>query len=110
MIQFPSHQHFTIIEYRGFHDVPRFILAKDESGTYWVLASPFDDATDEYSENYTIFESGQDETRARTVLYQHCSGKIVAPTCTLSVVRIEFDTTKRASFYVAGPTSDEPLK
>ncbi|WNH52301.1 hypothetical protein [Stenotrophomonas oahuensis] len=110
MIQIPTRQHFTIIEYRGFHDVPRFILAKDESGGYWVLASPFDDATDEYSESYSIVEAGQDEAYARTVLCQHCSGKLADPTCTLPVAALVFDSTKRASFRVAGPTPDQSFK
>ncbi|WP_313459979.1 hypothetical protein [Stenotrophomonas sp.] len=110
MIQIPTRQNFTIIEYRGFHDVPRFVLAKDESGTYWVLASPFDDTTEEYSESYTIFEAGQDENCARTVLYKHCSGETAEPTCTLPVTRIEFDATKRASFRLAELTPSQSLK
>lgn len=75
----------------------------DDTGTYWVLTSPFDDATDEYSERYSIFDAGQDQAHARTTLYQHCSAELAEPICTLPVASFEFDTTKRASFRITQP-------
>lgn len=101
MSHIPHHHHFTIIEYRDFFDVPRCILAKDERGTYWLLKSPFDDVTDEYSENYSLFEAGQEEAYARTAYYRHCSGDLRDATVVLPVASLEFDATKRASFRVS---------
>ena len=41
--------------YREFWDVPRMIVARDESGTY-LFHSRFDQGLDDYIDHYEVFE------------------------------------------------------
>lgn len=41
--------------YREFWDVPRMVVARNESGTY-LFYSRFDDALDDYIDHYEVFE------------------------------------------------------
>jgi hypothetical protein len=41
--------------YREFWDVPRMVVARDESGTY-LFHSRFDDGPDDYIDHYEVFE------------------------------------------------------
>jgi hypothetical protein len=40
--------------YREFWDVPRMVVARDESGTY-LFQSRFDEVLDDYVDHYEVF-------------------------------------------------------
>ena len=46
---------WSSILYREFYDVPRKLVATDDSGTYLFLCR-FDDVVDDYTENYEVYE------------------------------------------------------
>ena len=85
----------AIVAYRDFHDVPRLILATDQNVKFWILDSPFDDDTDEYSQNYTIFFVGHDLTTSRRALELWSSHPTERSVGTIAVDRVRFDDTRR---------------
>ena len=94
----PQNIPLTILEYRDFHDFLRLILAGDQEGRFWILDSPFDDAADEYSKNYSIFFAGHDLHESRQLLESwpsHPGGLSVG---SIAVDRVRFDDTRRKEF------------
>ena len=94
----PTGNHFTIVEYRDFYDIPRRILAKDQGGAFWILDSIFDDEVDDYQDHFTLFFASQELVQAQRLFSEHCEGRFGLPSFDLPVSRLLFDPTKRASF------------
>lgn len=70
----PYDRWLAIVTYRGFHDVPRLILATDYESRFWVLDCPFDDGLDNYVADYTVHYAGRDLGRAHEALERFGTG------------------------------------
>lgn len=97
----PMHGRFTILDYRGFYDVPRLMLAEDERNVRWIFECLFDDTLDEYSVSYSIYPVGAEESSATSVLQRHYDDPPATAIDALPVSRFRFDPTARASFEIA---------
>lgn len=99
----PTLQWLRIVEYRGFHDIPRSILALDRNLEFWIFDSAFDDAIDDYPETLHVYRIGHDAAIARdTFRVRNVAGDIHGFTAidTVSLSRFEFDPTRRASMFI----------
>lgn len=85
----------AIVAYRDFHDVPRLILASDQDASFWVLDSPFDDDTDEYSPSYEIFFVGRDLFAAKQALELWSNRSTGLSIGAIAVDRVRFDDSRR---------------
>lgn len=94
----PQKVPLTILDYRDFHDFPRLILAGDQDARFWILDSPFDDNTDEYSENYSIFFVGHDLLESQRLLESWPSQPGGLNVGSIAVARVRFDDTRRREF------------
>jgi len=94
-MNFPFGQPLNIIAYRDFYDVPRLILARDHLEGNWILDCPFDDKTDEYSQQYFVFFMGTDQCTSKEAYesWATCQRESVG---SISVGRVSFDQTRRA--------------
>ena len=97
----PVHGRFTILDYRGFYDVPRIMLAKDEQNLCWIFECLFDDSLDEYADTYTAYLVGEEGIPLSLVLQRHYDDPPVNAQCVLAVSRFHFDPTTRVSFEIA---------
>lgn len=100
-MKIPRDVPFFIIKYRDFFDMPRLILAQDDSGKFWIFDSRFNEAEDEYSSNYYIFPLGENiESAIETYNMWGSSIDIVCSTIPASC--LTFDETRRKSFVISG--------
>jgi hypothetical protein len=83
----------SIVAYRDFYDVPRLILAGDGRG-FWIFDCPFDDGSDEYSPEYSVFYLGEELAEAERVLesWPRYQGRSVG---SIEVGRVRFDESSR---------------
>ncbi|WP_312320644.1 hypothetical protein [Stenotrophomonas sp.] len=96
----PEGSHFIVVDYRGFYDVPRHILARDEAGSYWVFASFFDDDIDEYQDHFSLYFAGGDLAEAKAAFVRHCEVEPGQSLCSVPILRCTFDETSRAAFTI----------
>lgn len=59
-MELPVGQWLQIVAYRDFHDFPRLILARDETGASWLFDCPFDSALDDYRPDFRVLAFGDD--------------------------------------------------
>lgn len=89
-----------IVAYRGFHDVPRVVLAMGEGPAFWILDSPFDDQMDEYRSDYAVCYAGRDAAAAAMAFERHGSGDAGDCVEMLALSRFEFDPGRRSTFRI----------
>ncbi|MGH8079339.1 MAG: hypothetical protein ACREP7_02110 [Lysobacter sp.] len=89
----PVDQWLPIVEYRDFHDIPRWILAGDADAGYWLLGAGFDDDADEYPSRFAVDFIGNDLSAALDAFRR--SGPSGAR-YSVAVSDIEFDASRRA--------------
>ena len=53
-----------ITAYWDFYDFPRYLLARDEQGLYWIFEGGFDDEADEYRDHFIMKCVGRDGDEA----------------------------------------------
>ncbi|ROU07027.1 hypothetical protein D9T17_10965 [Lysobacter enzymogenes] len=64
-----------ITAYWDFYDFPRYILARDEQGLYWIFEGGFDDEVDEYRDHFIMKCVGRDRDEA----LRQFEGRIAIP-------------------------------
>lgn len=99
----PARKWLRIVAYSGFHDVPRRIVALDAEFTLWLFDSPFDDAADEYTDDYAVYRIGTDTLEAKRVLHGPSARENLpaeAYAGTVPVANVEFDATRRHTLFV----------
>jgi hypothetical protein len=99
-MKIPVNQLLEIVKYRDFYDIPRVILAKSDGPMFWILGSDFDDGADDYKDSYLIFFAGQSIEQADETFQRHCKGVVGQSMGELPVSQLEFDHTRRASFFI----------
>ncbi len=82
------------IVYREFYDVPRAIIVSDGSCNY-LFTSSFDEALDEYRENYEIYEMPNLTDEEMKGSWLKFEGKAVRHLGCVPVKEVCFDATKR---------------
>lgn len=99
-MKFPTHQWLTIVEYREFFDIPRYFLASD-GRSYWVLDGSFDDAKDEYSNEFVVRFAGTSESEARELFAQQAVNPALSDDglMTIATKHFQFDKTNRAECF-----------
>ncbi|WP_329850679.1 hypothetical protein [Stenotrophomonas pavanii] len=88
---------YRILAYRGFHDLPRMMLAADSASKHWVLDCPFEDERDDYAPVYRIYAVDADIAVPSEVWERHTRG-LLPDIGVLSVNSMQFDETRRAFF------------
>lgn len=92
-----------IVNYWEFWDFPRYILALDDEGGFWVLEGSFDDILDDYPGDFVIRYSGTDSVLAQK---QFESRELVSigedrlRFDRIPLRRIRFDDTKRRTVMI----------
>jgi hypothetical protein len=81
--------------YREFHDVPRMILTSLNDQAY-LLDSPFDEARDDYSPAYTIYEMPPLSTLDLSGSWEGLEKLALSVVGTCPVAHVDFDATRRA--------------
>lgn len=106
-MKFPTRQWLRIIEYREFFDFPRYFLASDGYG-YWVLDGSFDDAKDEYSDDFFVRFVGTSEDEARELFVQQAIYPLLSSndSMTIATKHVLFDITNRTACFVDLETID----
>lgn len=97
----PRDVELTIVGYRGYWDIPRYVLARDPDGEFWLLDCRFSDEKDEYEDYFEVIHCGSDAT----VAAQRFSVEAMTDTPTdvvghVLVNYVRFDETRRRSFSV----------
>jgi len=84
-----------ILTYREFFDVPRAFIIEPISGVFLLFDCPFDEAADDYSDNFTVYslqiatvEDLPSDWRKISPCVKDLVGKV-------SISEIEFDATRR---------------
>jgi hypothetical protein len=80
--------------YREFWDVPRMIVARDDSGTY-LFYSRFDEGQDDYIDHYEVFEIPpltDDELRGS---WESLPAKALRQLADVPLRQLPFETTRR---------------
>lgn len=91
----PFDAKLKIVAYRDFHDVPRLILARDTNGSDWILDCPFDDSTDEYSQEYSVYFVGDDILASGRVFDSWAVKSASAFAGSIAVRQVQFDSSRR---------------
>jgi hypothetical protein len=92
-----------IAAYGNFHDVPRCIVVLDRDFVLWLFDCPFDEALDEYREEYAVYRIGTDTLDAKRALRaQSVMDALPAEAYvgTVPVQNVEFDPTYRHTLFV----------
>lgn len=95
-----------IVEYRDFHDFPRYLLVADPRQALWILDCPFDDRRDDYSNLYRVFGPAGPLETAREAFDQHArdgENSQMQALASIPVSCFEFDDTKRRSLRIRDP-------
>lgn len=92
-----------IIQYWEFSDFPRYILARDEKGMFWVFEGSFDDDLDDYPDHFIVCRVGRDATEAMDKFKARAAiplGTDRSKFDAISLNRIRFDETNRKQLHV----------
>lgn len=92
-----------IMQYWEFFDFPRYVLARDGDGRYWIFDGAFDDDADEYRPDFTMACVGYDldealvkfETRSAIPRDADRSGYE-----SVSLRKVKFDKSSRARIHI----------
>jgi len=82
------------IQYRGFWDVPRAFLV-ERSGDVYYFDAPFDDASDEYAERYSVYRLPRAALPGAEASWVGLE-RAGAAVGTVPVELVRFDETRRA--------------
>ncbi|MBL8260844.1 MAG: hypothetical protein JNM58_00365 [Xanthomonadaceae bacterium] len=63
-MKIPFGQWLRIVLYWEFFDFPRYLLAQDSEGAFWVIEGSFNDEMDDYPEAFVVLYAGVDESEA----------------------------------------------
>lgn len=99
-MKFPTHQWLKIVEYREFFDIPRYFLASD-GRSYWVLDGSFDDAKDDYSDEFAVRFAGTSESEAIELFAQLATNPAPSSDALMAIAtkHFRFDKTNRAECF-----------
>jgi hypothetical protein len=90
-----------VIGYRDFYDVPRLFICSDAFGNYWVFDCQFDEITEEYSDQYTVFFLGKQIEGVRKVFDRFTSPFETRKPCAHFFNQLSFDSSRRKSFQLS---------
>lgn len=90
-----------ILEYRGFHDFPRLLLAGQEVHGYWVFDCSFDEGIDDYADSFEVWFAGSDRALAEHCLSLHSAGWQGPSGLVVPTVQVDFDPGRRACLRVS---------
>jgi len=82
------------IQYRDFYDVPRIFIVKYENSTL-LFDSPFDDITDEYTQEYSVYlihNPSKDDLQGDWKVLVSKAERLLGR---VPVSKVQFDLTKR---------------
>ncbi len=86
---------WSTIVYREFYDIPRMVVARDQSGTY-LFWSRFDETHDDYRDSYEVYRMPQltdDELRGSWVGLEN---RAIEHLGTVPTRSVSFDSERRA--------------
>jgi hypothetical protein len=97
----PHDVDLLIVSCRGYWDFPRYLLARDPDGEFWLLDCRFSDEKDEYEDYFAVIHCGSDAA----VAAQRFSVEAMSDTPTdvvghVLVKHVRFDETHKRSFSV----------
>lgn len=86
--------------YRDFHDVPRLVAIREPDG-YWLLDCAFDDALDDYPDDFTVKWIPSSHERSPEDLIE--LARALAPLAQIATSALTFDESRRRFVTLALP-------
>jgi hypothetical protein len=80
--------------YREFWDVPRMVVARDDSGTY-LFYSRFDEGLDDYIDHYEVFEIPALTEHELHGSWESLPGKALRQLADVPLRQLPFEITRR---------------
>ncbi|TXI50884.1 MAG: hypothetical protein E6Q50_02685 [Lysobacter sp.] len=99
----PALKWLRIAAYGSFHDIPRSIVALDRDFVLWLFDCPFEDALDDYGEEYGVYRIGTNTMDAKRALQARSAMDALpaeAYVGKVPVENVEFDATRRHMMFV----------
>lgn len=92
--------YWTPIQYRGFWDVPRIFLVR-HSARLFLFDCPFDEAVEDYPDEYTVYELPFDADADLPKDWTELPARAVARLSEVPVSAVRFDPTRRQAIDAA---------
>jgi hypothetical protein len=84
------------IEYREFWDVPRMFVVRYDGRAY-LFEDPFDSTTEDYTEQYEVFELPLLGTNEPEGCWDGLASRALSKLGTVRIDEVEFDSSRRRS-------------
>lgn len=100
-LDIPRDVDLQIVSYRGYWDFPRYLLAQDSEGEFWLLDCRFSDEKDDYEDCFALIHCGRDAAvAAQRYGVQAMTDTPADVVGHVPVKYVRFDETRRRSFSV----------
>lgn len=97
----PRDVDLAIVGHRAYWDFPRYLLARDPDGEFWLLDCRFCDEKDEYEDHFEVIHCGNDAAvAARRFSAEGTTGTPTGVAGRVLVRYVRFDETRERSFSV----------